>query len=292
MLRYMAPLHPHSSQLQILDHAPFASEQEPAAGPVHLVLPSDVITAPRKSAELKLSALIRKLSAFGHLDVDEIEALNLLSRNAKPMRSEQILIHEGSPTSSVYLIVSGMACRYKMLAGGRRQILGFLIPGDLCDMQFAIANRPDFSVALVGNATVARIPTSSINDLMLRYPKINRALLLASLIDSMILREWLLNVGQRNALQSLCHLFCEMTVRLEAIGGNDDDGTFELPINQVTLADTLGLTPVHINRTLQRLRNEGMIKFCNRRLAILDRDRLAAAGGFDGAYLRLDFATR
>lgn len=243
--------------------------------------------SPRIPPPTKSSALVRKLSVFGQLASEEIDALESLSRNARPMRSEQILVHEGSPTNSIYLIVGGLACRYKMLAAGRRQILGYLIPGDLCDTHFAIANKPDHSVALVGNATVARIPIASIMALMGRFPRIGRALSLASLIDSVILREWLLSVGQRDAMQKLCHFFCEMAVRLEAVGRIDDDGSFELPVNQVTLADTLGLTPVHINRTLQRLRTEGLIRLCHRRLAILDRERLADIAGFDGAYLKL-----
>lgn len=248
--------------------------------------PTDYPSTPGRTSPSP-SALVTKLSAFGPLGAEEVEALEQLSRNPKPMQSEQILIHEGSPSDSVYLIVSGLACRYKMLAGGRRQILGYLIPGDLCDIHFALANRPDHSVSLTGGSSVARIPTWKISELMLRYPAINRALSLASLIDAVILREWLLSVGQRDALQKLCHLFCEMAVRLEAIGGVNDDGSFELPLNQVTLADTLGLTSVHINRTLQRLRNDGLIRLCHRRLAILDRERLATIAGFDGAYLQL-----
>ena len=233
------------------------------------------------------SALVARLNSFVRMDHEEIDALETLSRNPKPFRSEQILIHEGCPTSSICLIVKGMACRYKMLAGGRRQILGYLIPGDMCDINFAIVNKPDYSVALIGDSLVARIPTSKMDLLIALYPKIGRALALAAIIDGVILREWLLSIGQRDALQKLCHLFCEMAVRLEAIGGINDDGSFELPVNQVTLADTLGLTPVHINRTLQRLRNEGLIRLCHRRLAILDRERLATIAGFDGAYLQL-----
>lgn len=235
------------------------------------------------------SSLATRLSAFVRLGHEERDALDMLSRNAKRFRSDQIFIHEGSTSNSVYLIVSGLACRYKMLAGGRRQILGYLIPGDLCDIHFAIA-RPDHSVASVGDSSVARIPTWKITELIARYPNIGRAFTLASLIDAVILREWLLSVGQRDALQRLSHFFCEMAVRLEAIGETNDDGSFELPVNQTTLADTLGLTPVHINRTLQRLRNDGLIKLCHRRLMILDRDRLATVAGFDDSYLRVRLA--
>lgn len=285
MLQYRASSSPYPSTPDAWTIVPEEPVKPPyqvpaARSPRHFSAPPTNIPAVR-------SALVTKLSALGPLGIEEISALDALCRNAKPMQSEQILIHEGSPSDSVYLIVSGLACRYKMLAGGRRQILGYLLPGDLCDIHFAIANRPDYSVALMGGSSVARIPTWKISELMLRYPAINRALSLASLIDAVILREWLLSVGQRDALQKLCHLFCEMAVRIEAIGGMNEDGSFELPINQVTLADTLGLTSVHINRTLQRLRSEGLIRLCHRRLVILDRERLATIAGFDGAYLQM-----
>lgn len=290
MLRFTAPLRNHPSHSEVMEIAPCVPKRRSETNPVYLDYPPRSFPSPVTAIAPRASALLTKLSAFGQLGVNEIEALNLLSRNAKPMRSEQMLVHEGSPTNSIYLIVSGLACRYKMLCDGRRQILGYLLPGDLCDIHFAIVNKPDHSVALLGDSSVAQIPISRITELMLRYPRISRALTLASLIDSVILREWLLSVGQRDAMQKLCHFFCEMAVRLEAIGEIDEDGSFELPVNQVTLADTLGLTPVHINRTLQRLRNEGLIRLCQRRLAILNRERLATIAGFDGAYLQLGLA--
>lgn len=287
MLRYtMSPCQDSAP----LESCPLRASPSIALGP--RIVPDDVpsVTASRDWRQQMLlpsSTLVKKLSSFVQFSDDEIDALKLLARSPKSFRSDQILIHEGSPSDSVYLMVSGLACRYKILAGGRRQILGYLIPGDLCDVHFVVANQPDHSVALVGDSSVARIPIRKIIELVALYPNIGRALTLASLIDSGILREWLLGVGQRDALQRLSHFFCEMAVRLESIGETNADGSFELPVNQITLADTLGLSPVHINRTLQRLRSDGLIRLCHRRLAILDRDRLATIAGFDAGYLRL-----
>ena len=233
------------------------------------------------------NCLATRLNAFVRFDEEEAEALAMLGRNAKASPAEQILIHEGNATDSIYLIVSGLGCRFKMLADGRRQILGYLIPGDLCDMQLTVASTPDYCVGLISNSMVARIPSRTMIELIARYPRIGRALTMASIVDSVILREWLLSIGQRDALQKLSHLFCEMAVRLEAIGAIAEDGSFELPVNQVTLADTLGLTSVHINRTLQRLRSDGLIRFCHRRLTILDRERLKVIAGFEGDYLKM-----
>lgn len=233
------------------------------------------------------SAIVTRLRSFVRLGVDEVDALERLAGQSRIFQSEKILIHEGTTINSVCLIVKGLAYRYKMLAGGRRQILGYLIPGDVCDIQFAISNRPDYSVALIGSTSITRISTSSLDQLITQYPKIGRALSLAAIMDSAILREWLLGVGQRDALQKLSHFFCEMSVRMDSVGGVSDEGSFDLPVNQATLADSLGMTTTHVNRTLQRLRHDGLIELRNRKLSILDSEGLATLAGFDGTYLRM-----
>ncbi|MBA3667811.1 MAG: Crp/Fnr family transcriptional regulator [Sphingomonas sp.] len=231
--------------------------------------------------------LIAKLRRFVRLEECDLDALRNLAAYPKNYRSGHILIHENAVPDHVYLLVRGMACRYKLLPSGQRQILGYLIPGDLCDIHFATLGRPDHSVSLLADSAAVKIPTRRIVDLLADHPQIERALSLAAILDIAILREWLLNVGQRNALQKLSHFFCEMKVRLEAIGEVSFDGSFEMPVNQSTLADTTGLTPVHVNRTLQRLRSDGLIKLCHRRLSILDPDRLAAIAEFDAHYLQI-----
>ena len=253
----------------------------------HRDCPSPIDHAHPTKAPPTNNPLVRKLETFVKLSTDEIGALEALSRSPKPYRTEQIIIHEGAAVDHVCLIVQGLACRYKLLAGGRRQIMGYLVPGDICDVHFVMFNTPDHSVALVGDSQVVKIPTHKIRELILRFPPIGRALSLAGLVDCAILREWLLNIGQRDALQKLSHLFCEMSVRLKTIGRVHEDGSFELPANQVTLADTIGLTSVHINRTLQRLRTDGLIRLRHRRLTILDMNRLAAIAEFDESYLRM-----
>ena len=241
---------------------------------------------PHVSAEL-VNPLITKLRRFASLDASDVEAVNAITAPAKLYLSGKTLFHEGSAPDYAYLFVQGMACRYKLLPSGQRQILGFLLPGDLCDVQFLTLSAPDHSVALLSDAQLVKIPARRIRELLAERPRIDRALAMAALLDFAILREWLLNVGQRNALEKLAHFFCEMQFRLESGGQVDEDGSFELPVNQSTLADTTGLTPVHVNRTLQRLRSEGLIRLCHRRLMILDFERLAALAAFDGSYLRV-----
>lgn len=237
-----------------------------------------------------LSALSRNLDNFVDLNAGDLDAVESLSRNSKLVRADQILVHERGRCDHLCVILEGLACRYKILPNGRRQVLGYLIPGDLCDINFLLSDIPDHGVVAVGDSRVADVPIQRISELLRTHPNVARAVALASLRDSVILREWLLNVGQRDALQRLSHFFCEMAVRMGAVGQLRSDGSIELPVNQVTLADTIGLTPVHINRTLQRLRIAALINFRSRRLHILDFGRLTELAGFDGHYLGLKAA--
>ena len=234
-----------------------------------------------------VNPLIAKLRRFVLLDASDVEAIDAIAAPVKLYPAGKTLFHEGRTPDHAYLFVEGMACRYKLLPSGQRQILGFLIPGDVCDVHFLTLNPPDHSVALLSDSQLVKIPTRRIQDFLVERPRIDRGLAMAALLDIAILREWLLNVGQRNALEKLAHFFCEMQIRLKAVGQVDDDGSFELPVNQSTLADTTGLTPVHVNRTLQRMRSDGLIRLSHRRLMILDFERLAARAGFDGDYLRI-----
>ncbi len=201
------------------------------------------------------SPLLAKIARLVRLTADEVAALETVSRAGTVITGRRLLIREGEPASHAFLVTKGMAFRYKTLARGRRQILSYLIPGDLCGIRCSAPNRPDHDVMLLDRARVMRIELAAIAELTTRYPSIGEAFALAALTDSSILREWLLNVGQRKSLQRLSHFFCEMSVRLAMVGEVDDDGSFALPLGQDALADTIGLTKVHINRTLQQLRS-------------------------------------
>lgn len=230
--------------------------------------------------------LVSKLQRFLPLDGDEAAALERLTCGARMLPAEHVLFHEDSRPEHVCVILSGMAYRYKLLPGGRRQILGYLIPGDVCDTHFVLFNQPDHCLALASDSLIAKVPLRAVSVVVARYPRIERALMLAALLDHAILREWLLNIGQRNAVQRLGHFLCEMHLRAEAVGLVALDGSVAMPINQAALADSIGQTPVHVNRTLQRLRKDNLILLRQRRLTILDPSRLAEESGFDAQYLR------
>ncbi|MDQ3247170.1 MAG: Crp/Fnr family transcriptional regulator [Pseudomonadota bacterium] len=198
------------------------------------------------------------------------------------------MIREGGQPEAVFLILKGWAYRYKHLEDGRRQILAYLLPGDLCDIQIFLFEKMDHSIGLLSDAVIVKIPSAEILDLMDRFPRIERALLWGTLVDEATLREWLLNVGQRFALQRVAHLFCELCVRLAVVGLVDEEESFTLPLTQADLADTTGMSAVHINRTLQRLRSDKLVSTSHGRLKILDFARLAEIAGFQETYLHTD----
>ena len=232
--------------------------------------------------------LIRKLGRFVPLSQNERAALEQLCENPRRHRQGTDLIHEGDQPRAVFLILKGWAFRYKQLEDGSRPIMAYLVPGDLCDIQIFLFEKMDHSIGLLSDADVVKIPAAEILDLMDRFPRIERALMWATLVDEATLREWLLNVGQRSALQRVAHLLCELCVRLSVVGLVDRDKSFILPLTQTELGDTTGMTTVHVNRTLQRLRKDNLIATQRGRLTILDSSALADIAGFNKDYLHTD----
>jgi CRP-like cAMP-binding protein len=231
--------------------------------------------------------LIRKLSNYVRLSEEDRQALDSLGRNTAHFAAHTDLIHEGDPTGGIYLILTGWACRYKVLPDGQRQIMAYFIPGDICDQRVFVLRRMDHSISTVTPATVAVIPKERMISLTDHNPRIARALWWSTLVDEAITREWVMNVGQRSAFERLGHLICEMFVRARAVDLSDGL-SFEFPVIQAELADTTGLTTVHINRTLKELRAEGLIALKGRHLTILDLDRLVSLSMFNPNYLHLD----
>ncbi|MBD2750357.1 Crp/Fnr family transcriptional regulator [Microvirga sp. BT688] len=232
-----------------------------------------------------MNVLTRKLEAFGPLpDADRL-LLDEVIRPARAVGPRVDLIREGEAPSDVNLILDGFACRYKMIPNGTRQIMAYLVPGDFCDLHVFILKTMDHTIATLSPCTVVKIPRAQILALMER-PAIARAFWWAALVDEATLREWLVNVGARKAEHRVAHLLCELLLRLETVGLTNGD-TYELAITQVELADTVGLTSVHVNRVLQRLRRDGLITLKGKHLVILDAAKLKALSGFNPNYLHL-----
>lgn len=195
--------------------------------------------------------LVRKLGNFTDLSDEDVRLLNYVARDAKYVGARQDLIREGEVPEEVHLILGGIACRYKLLPDGRRQIMAYLVAGDFCDVHVFILRAMDHSIATLSGCEVVAIPRPLMLE-MVERPAISRALWWATLVDEATLREWVVNVGRRPSDERIAHLLCELLVRLRTVGLAD--GSYAFPITQEELGDTVGLSTVHVNRTLQSLR--------------------------------------
>lgn len=177
-----------------------------------------------------------------------------------------------------------MAFRQKLLRDGSRQILSFHIPSEFLDLQNVLLSVADHSVQALDRVEIAAIPREALIALSELRPAIRSAMWIDTLIDASISREWMVNVGRRDSRARLAHLLCELVVRLNGFGADRND-RFDFPLTQEQLADATGLTPVHLNRTLQSLRADGLIQLAAKSLTVLDWQGLRAVGDFDELYL-------
>jgi CRP-like cAMP-binding protein len=230
--------------------------------------------------------LILKLESLATLSDDDRAVLERISAKPQLVPAGTDLIREGDKPDGVYLILDGIACRYKLRASGARQIMAYLVPGDYCDLDVAMLKAMDHAIGTLSACQVVRIDLDTIQGLLRDHPGITHALRLATLVDEATLREWLVNVGRRSADERIAHLMCELLLRLRAVGRTAGDG-YALPITQEDLADTTGLTSVHVNRTLGSLKQRGLIALSGRQLRILDLDGLEVLAEFKPNYLHL-----
>lgn len=234
--------------------------------------------------------LIRKLEQVTRLSADDQRLLErMIFEHARRFGPREDIGCEGDEPGEIHLILSGWACRSKQLEDGRTAILAFLLHGDLCEPNSFLLGAMDHSVSALTAVSVAGIPRALFEDLLLHHPRIAQALWAHVLIDAAIQREWTLNLSQRTAYERLCHLLCELFLRLRAVGLTQGSSC-ELPITQAKLAEATGLTLVHLNRTLQELRAANLVVLKGKILTIPNLEALMQAALFNPNYLHLDRA--
>ena len=233
-----------------------------------------------------LSPFIRKLGQRFALSGSDERALLEASAHLRVVKARTTLIAQGDVPDHVHLIQKGFACRYKVLPDGARSIVGFLIPGDFCDLNVSILGVMDHCIGTISACDVVRIPRSVVNDLTAHHPTLNHALQWAGLVDEAILREWLVSMGRRSADEQVAHLFCEFLLRLQAVG-LVTESSYHFPLTQLDLGDATGLSNVHINRVLQELRGLGLVVIKERRVTLPNIAAIKAYASFNPNYLHL-----
>ena len=230
------------------------------------------------------NALIRKLSSFISLSPNELDGVAQLQSKPEKVAARSDFAYEGQTGHRAYILQTGWAYCYKMLPEGGRQVITFSLPGDFLGMRSILLRTSDQSFAAITDVVVSSIELHRITRVFKAYPRLGVALLWAAARDEAIATEHLVGLGRRSSLERVAHFFLELGERLQLIGLATKT-TFECPLNQYLLGDALGLTPIHVNRVLRRLRERGLLTVKDQRVVIDDVKGLKKLAGYDGEYL-------
>jgi CRP-like cAMP-binding protein len=212
---------------------------------------------------------------------------DIISTRQREHGAREDIIAEGAHSEYCHVLLKGLACRYKILPDGERQIMAFLVPGDLCDAEIFILKEMDHGVGTIGPSVTAMVHSDEMRKLLREVSCMSEALWWGTMTDIGVLRERIIDHGRRDATERIAHLLYEMLIRYRIVEETRDD-TFAFPITQTDLADATGLTPSHVNRVLQRFREDGVIELRSKTLTVTNPERLKQIGQFNASYLHLD----
>jgi CRP-like cAMP-binding protein len=238
-------------------------------------------------AEVGIGRLLRKLRARDVVTEQEEDLLRSAVDEVRTLPASKTIVRAGVTLSHCTLLIDGFVCRYRDLADGQRQIMELHVPGDFLDLHSFLLKQLEHNVGSLTPVSFALVPHDAVRTITERNPHLTRMLWFSTLLDAAIHREKILSVGRRSAASRIAHLLCELYVRLEIVGLTDGF-VYKLPLTQTDLADATGLTSVHVNRMLKRLRDDGLLTFRGGEVVIHDWDGLRRVAEFDPAYLYLD----
>ncbi|MDX1519241.1 MAG: Crp/Fnr family transcriptional regulator [Gammaproteobacteria bacterium] len=230
--------------------------------------------------------LVRKFSLLLQLSDQEEEILRHLQENCEEIPEKTDLLRSGEDYPCTFIIKEGWAYSYKLLEDGQQQVLSYWLQGDFIGLFATVFRKAEYSVRTLTDVSVCRIRPEQIMKVFSDSPLLAAAICWTVARDGAILREHVTRIGRRNAYERTGHLLLELLGRLEAVGLVDKNA-FEFPITQELLADTLGLTPVHVNRTLKALKKDGMIDYDVNTIVIINRIGLIEKTGFDPSYIKM-----
>nr|WP_245410112.1 Crp/Fnr family transcriptional regulator [Falsochrobactrum shanghaiense] len=222
---------------------------------------------------------------LAELGTAELSALASLAVTENQYPADVIIIDQGERIRSVHLVLSGWGCVYRDLANGKRQIIDFPMRCDFVGLRTADGYSYN-TIASITPMSLFEIPLPSLERAIRQAPKLSFMLIEMLSRQRSMLIEHLTNVGCRSAFVRTAHLLLELSDRVRACGSGDPD-SFYCPLTQYQLADALGLTPIHLNRMLRELREEGLVMFKSYKVEILDRDRLISIAEYDGEFMRM-----
>jgi CRP-like cAMP-binding protein len=234
-----------------------------------------------------LAPMVRKLSLWTELSPSDCDEILELPHQRRHLEAGQYLVWDGDKPQNCCILLSGFAYRHKHAGNGGRQIVSIHMKGDIVDLQNSLLGTADHNVQMLTAGEVALIPVEAVRRIAFQHPAVGMAMWYETLVEGSIFREWVLNIGRRDARTRIAHLLCEFALRLQ-VAELGDRTNYELPITQEQLADAVALTPVHVNRTLMRLEDDGLITRTKRMITIIDWAELAKVADFQPRYLHLD----
>jgi len=230
---------------------------------------------------------LMKLRARDQLSAEEEAAIRSAVSETRTYPADKTVIEAGQVLNESTLLLDGLMCRYKDLRSGRRQVTELHVAGDFADLHSFTLKRLDHNITTLTPCRVAMVPHDNLRAITEQFPHLTRVYWFMTNLDAAIHREWQLSLGQRRAAERMANLFCELHIRL-AIVGMADRTSYALELTQSDLGECLGLTPVHINRTLKDLRERGLMEFRSGRVTIHDLEGLRGVAEFDESYLYLE----
>lgn len=233
------------------------------------------------------SPFARKLAAFVKLSDQDLTAISDIYRRRRRFAVGVDMIQQGQTDQSAYVVASGWACSYKILPSGSRQIVDIQIPGDFLGLRSVLFRTADHNVEPITLIHASEVKQRDLLTAFSQTPRLATAVLWAASRDEAMVVEHLVDVGRRSAPERMAHFLLELGARLRLVGLGDRKG-YLCPLSQYLLADTLGLSAVHVNRVLRELREEGMVTFQKGRVVFDDYDALVELAGFDRTYLDQD----
>jgi len=232
--------------------------------------------------------LIVKLGAIGNLEDADRALLGTLPVVPKRLAPQESVMRQGDKPHHSVILLSGVLARFQELVEGNRQVVSFHFPGEMPDLHSIYIGEMDHSLVAINEAVVGLVPHEDLHRVVRASASLTALLWKETLIDGAIFRQWITNNGRRGALAGTAHLLCEMMVRAKSIGHLTPEGTWRMPFTQQQLGDALGLSLVHINRTLKALREANVATIERGQLRVLNWDELKRIAGFDPVYLHLN----
>ncbi len=232
---------------------------------------------------------VRERALFSGVPLDRLSWTQNYRESQYEIEAKQELYLEGAHSQFVYTLFSGWAIFYKTLENGNRQILRVALPGDFLGFQADLSGPMNHSVKAVTMCTLCAFPRGDLKAMLKSNLELATQMVIMNAKDMALCQQHLLATGRKNAMEAIAFLLMEIYYRVQMQNKNEYDPTTKsvfFPIAQEEIADAVGITPVHVNRTLRELRNGKLIRLTDRRLTILNEDVLAETGGFDVSILQ------